>query len=176
MIISATQKNTRQTPRKVRLVANQVRKLSLVDAMKQLSVIEKKSTVTLLKVVRQAVANAMHNHGFAVTDLSLKNILVLPGSNYKRFRMVSRGRTHKIFKKTCHVTVELEAATDAVKTPVTTAKTPVAAEKTVEAKAEVKATIEKKTVKKVTKPTEKKAAVVKKAVAQPKKTVKADTK
>jgi large subunit ribosomal protein L22 len=111
MIIKATQKNTRQTALKVRLVANQVRKLSLVDAMKQLSVIQKRSSLVLLKVLRQAIADAMHNHGYQLSDLTLKNIIVVPGPTYKRYRAVSRGRGHTIFKRTCHITVELKAST-----------------------------------------------------------------
>ncbi len=110
MIIKATQKNTRQTARKVRLVANQVKKLPLMDAVNQLAVIEKKSTIVLLKVVRQAIANAIHNHGFALEDLTIKAITIAPAPQLKRFRAVSRGRAHTIVKRTCHVTVELEAA------------------------------------------------------------------
>ncbi|MBU0974549.1 50S ribosomal protein L22 [Patescibacteria group bacterium] len=109
MIIKATQKNTRQTARKVRLVANIVKKLPLMDAVNQLAVIEKKSTLVLLKVLRQAIANAIHNHGFALEDLSIKSIIVAPAPQLKRFRAVSRGRAHTIIKRTCHVTVELEA-------------------------------------------------------------------
>ncbi|GIK84075.1 MAG: hypothetical protein BroJett025_06970 [Patescibacteria group bacterium] len=109
MIITATQKNTRQTALKVRLVANQVRKLPLVDAIKQLGVMQKRASLTVLKVVRQAIANAMHNHGYSMNELTLKNITVTPGPTYKRFRAVSRGRAHTIFKRTCHIMVELEA-------------------------------------------------------------------
>lgn len=109
MIITATQKNTRQTALKVRLVASQVRKLPLVDAIKQLSVIQKRATLVVLKVLRQAIANAVHNHGYTIEELTLKNITVAPGPTYKRFRAVSRGRAHTVFKRTCHVTVELEA-------------------------------------------------------------------
>lgn len=109
MIITATQKNTRQTPRKVRLVANQVKDLSLEDAIVQLGVMQRRASLVLLKVIRQAVANATHNHGFTVSELKLKNIVVHPGPTYKRFQAVSRGRAHGILKRTCHVTVELEA-------------------------------------------------------------------
>lgn len=109
MIITATQRNTRQTARKVRLVANSVRKLSLVDAINQLAHIERKSTLVVLKVLRQAIANAVHNHGFSVSELTIKNITVAPGPQFKRFRAVSRGRAHTVVKRSCHITVELEA-------------------------------------------------------------------
>ena len=109
MIIRATQKNTRQTPLKVRLVANQVRKLPLDEAMRQLAVMEKKSTIVLIKTLNQAIANAKHNYGLELADLELANILVNDGQVYKRFRAVSRGRAHHILKKTCHIIVELAA-------------------------------------------------------------------
>lgn len=109
MIITATQKNTRQTALKVRLVTSQVRKLPLVDAIKQLSVIQKRASLVVLKVLRQAIANAVHNHGYTIEELTLKNITVAPGPTYRRFRAVSRGRAHTVFKRTCHITVELEA-------------------------------------------------------------------
>lgn len=125
MIIKATQKNTRQPARKVRLVANQVKKLALMDAVNQLAVIEKKSTIVLLKVVRQAIANAIHNHGFALEDLTIKAITIAPAPQLKRFRAVSRGRAHTIVKRTCHVTVELEAAESKSGTPAVKKSEPV---------------------------------------------------
>ncbi|MCB9813058.1 MAG: 50S ribosomal protein L22 [Pseudomonadales bacterium] len=109
MIIKATQKNTRQTARKVRLIANSVKKLPLVDAVKQLAVIERRSTLVVLKVLKQAISNAVHNHGFKIEELTIKNITVAPGPQLKRFRAVSRGRAHNIVKRSCHITVEIEA-------------------------------------------------------------------
>ena len=117
MIIKATQLSTRQAPRKVRLVANSVKKLSLTDAVRQLSVINRRASIVVLKVLRQAIANATHNHGLKVDDLKIKTIQVDEGTRYRRFRAVSRGRAHGIIKRTSHVTVELE--TQPVATPVT---------------------------------------------------------
>lgn len=162
MIITATQKNSRQTALKVRLVANQVRKLSLVDAMEQLSVIEKKASLVILKLIRQAVANATHNHGYAVSDLRLKNIIVTPGPTYRRFRAVSRGRAHTVFKRTCHVTVEIEAGVapkaEAKKTAPKATETKVApkAQET-ETKSAAKKTTKKAAPKKTAKKSTKKA-------------------
>ena len=113
MQIIAEQKNTRQTPRKVRLVANSVKNLPLEQALKQLAVGERKATIVVMKVVRQALANAVHNHRLSPEDLILKNILVTEGARYKRFRAVSRGRAHNVVKKTCHVKVVLETQANA---------------------------------------------------------------
>lgn len=99
----ATQKFTRQSPRKVRLVANQVKTPDLSEVLRQLSVIERKSTLVLLKTIKQAMANAINNHGIAATDLELKSLEVSEGPRYRRFRAVSRGRAHGVIKRTCHV-------------------------------------------------------------------------
>lgn len=107
MKIKAEQKNSRQAPRKVRLVANQVKDLSLEEAMRQLAVMERKAATTILKVIRQAIANATNNHGLKLENLEIENILVKTGPTYKRFRAVSRGRAHKILKRTSHIEVIL---------------------------------------------------------------------
>ncbi len=112
MIIKAEQKNSRQSDRKVLLVANAVKKLSVPAALKQLAVMEVKASVVVLKVLRQAIANATHNHGLALDDLAIKSIIIGGGTPYKRFRPVSRGRAHSILKRTCHVKVELITKSD----------------------------------------------------------------
>lgn len=155
MIIKATQLSTRQAPRKVRLVANSVKKLSLEDAVRQLSVINRRASIVVLKVLRQAIANATHNHGLSIADLKIKTIQVDEGARYRRFRAVSRGRAHGIIKRTSHITVELE--TQSVATP---AVKPAA--KSAEQAPAVKAESSKKTEKK----TETKKAPAKKAATK----------
>lgn len=108
MEIIALQKTTRQTPRKLRLVANAVRKLSLEDAILQLGVMERRASLLIIKVLRQAISNAIHNHRLTVDQLKINNILVTDGPRYKRFQAVSRGRAHGIIKRTSHVKVILE--------------------------------------------------------------------
>ena len=142
MQIIAEQKNTRQSSRKVRLVANAVRKLTMKDAFEQLAVMERRASLVVAKVLRQAVANAMHNHHLTVDQLELKNILVTEGPTYKRFRAVSRGRAHTIFKRTCHVRVILETKE--------ASKESTKATKKVEEKVEAKKTETKKETKKTT--------------------------
>ena len=113
MEIIAEQKNTRQSARKVRLVANEVRKLPLEQALRQLAVMERRATLVVTKVLRQALANAWHNHNLPIDQSDLKNILVTEGTTYKRWRAVSRGRAHTILKRTSHIKVVLAAKTDA---------------------------------------------------------------
>lgn len=107
MEIKAQHNFTRTAPRKLRLVANTVRKMPLEQAIKQLAVIERRATLPLLKVVKQAMANAVNNHRLAVSELELVNIRITEGPRYKRFRAVSRGRAHEVKKRTSHITVTL---------------------------------------------------------------------
>lgn len=181
----AVQKNTRQTPRKVRLVANQIKDLPLEKALRQLAVIRKKSTLVLLKVMKQAMANAKNNHNVAVTDLEIKEIRVDEGSRYKRFRAVSRGRAHNVIKRNSHVTVVLaqksapvagstQAVASTTEKNVTSeksgaTKTSAKAEK-VAPKKETKSKTVKQSTKKAAKPT--KAAAPKKKTTSTKKAVK----
>ena len=108
MTITATQKYARQAPRKVRLVANSVRKMKLEEAVRQLGVMDRTASILVLKVIRQAIANAINNHNLKFEELELKNILVDGAATYKRFRAASRGRGNSIFKRSSHVTVILE--------------------------------------------------------------------
>lgn len=152
MTITATQLSTRQAPRKVRLVANSVKKLSLPDAVRQLSVINRRASIVVLKVLRQAIANATHNHGLKVEELRIKTIQVDEGSRFRRFRAVSRGRAHGIIKRTSHVKVELESQ------PVAQPEKPA----TVAVAAEKNEPVVEKTVKKAVKPAAKKKTAEKK--------------
>lgn len=137
-----TQKYTRQSPRKVRLVANTIKDLSVEDAVKQLAVMNRRSTIVVLKTLRQAIANALHNHQAQLSDLTLKEITVNEGPRYRRFRAVSRGRAHGVIKRTSHLRIVLEdtkKATDTKKKvaqPVTKVEaTPVATPTVVEQQA-----------------------------------------
>ena len=117
MKITATQKQIRQTPRKMRLVANQVKNLSLEQAMRQLAVINRRASLNILKVIKQAIASAMNNHRLSFESLTLASIQVTPGPVLKRWRAVSRGRAHSIMKRTSHVRVELEAKENQLQEP-----------------------------------------------------------
>lgn len=152
MKITATQKQIRQTPRKMRLVANQVKDLSLEKALRQLALIDRRASLAILKVLKQAIANAMNNHRLPFESLELKGIQINPGSVYKRWRAVSRGRAHSIMKRTSHIRVELGVKKVDVKSNKTTA-TPKKkiAKKVAVAKTDVKKTTTKKVTTKVKK-------------------------
>jgi hypothetical protein len=102
----------------------------------------------VLKVLRQAIANATNNFGLAISDLEIDKILVNDGPALKRWRAVSRGRAHTILKRTCHVRIDLRTkkevkATEFAKKAEIDKKAPVKAEAKVEVKEVKKETVKK---------------------------------
>lgn len=110
MLIKAQQKFIRTSPRKLRLVADPVRKIgNPTRAVAYLEMIPQKAGKVLGKVIRTAIANATNNLKLDPTSLNLKEIMINEGPTYKRGNPVSRGRFHAIQKKTSHITVVLES-------------------------------------------------------------------
>lgn len=60
------------------------------------------------KVLESAIANAEHNDGADVDELTVSHISVDAGPTMKRWRARARGRAAKILKRTCHVTISVE--------------------------------------------------------------------
>ena len=109
MEIIAYQKFLRVTPRKLRLVADAVRKDKPSQALLKLQFMHKMAAKDLYKVMKQAISNAVNNSKLDEKDLKTKHILIEEGPSYKRFRAGSRGRARMILKRTCHIKVVLEA-------------------------------------------------------------------
>lgn len=108
MEITALSKSVRVAPRKVRLVADAIRKLSIADAIVSLSVTNKRGAVSLNKTLKSAVANAKNNNKLNETDLKIKTIDVLEAPSYKRFHPSTRGRAHPYKRRGSHIRIILE--------------------------------------------------------------------
>jgi large subunit ribosomal protein L22 len=104
----ATAKNIKVSPRKVRLVADSIRKLSISQATTALLVSRKRGAVSLKKTLDSAVANAVNNKSAKKDELKIKTINVTEGIAYKRYHYAGRGRTSPYVKKTSHINVVLE--------------------------------------------------------------------
>ena len=108
MEYNATAKNIKVSPRKVRLVADSVRDLSIAKALTALMVSRKRGAVSLKKALQSAVANAVNNNNAKKDDLKIKEINVTEGIRYKRYHFAGRGRTRPYMKRTSHINVILE--------------------------------------------------------------------
>jgi large subunit ribosomal protein L22 len=99
------------TPRKVRLVANEVRGMKVGDALALLKYTPQAAAQPLAKLLRSAVANAEQKGGNVDVDaLFVKTLLVDQGPKMRRFMARAMGRATKVEKKTSHVYVELGIA------------------------------------------------------------------
>lgn len=110
MLIKTQQKFVRTSPRKLRLVADSVRKLQSPQlAVLYLEQMQKRAAGVLSKVIKTAIANGTNNLKIAGDSLVLREIQIGGGTTYKRGQAVSRGRFHAIAKRTSHITVVLES-------------------------------------------------------------------
>lgn len=109
MDIIAETKAVTISPRKVRLVADAIRKLTLNDALSLLALAPKRSARPLAKTLQSAIANAMHNNQLSQDSLRLKAVEVMEGPVMKRFHASTRGRIHPYKKQTSHIRIILES-------------------------------------------------------------------
>jgi large subunit ribosomal protein L22 len=106
-MITASLKNYRITPRKVRLVADMIRGKRVIDAEAILAFALKKAKSPLGDLLGSAVANAKNNFNIEKDVLYVKEIMVNQGYVLKRSMPVSRGSAHPIKKRTSHVKLVL---------------------------------------------------------------------
>jgi large subunit ribosomal protein L22 len=105
MSTSAKLTNTRLSPQKMRLVADQVRGMPVEKALDVLTFSNKKAATVIKKVLESAIANAEHNDGADIDELKISEILVDAGPTMKRLRPRARGRADRIIKRTSHLKV-----------------------------------------------------------------------
>jgi large subunit ribosomal protein L22 len=110
MEVSATAKYIRVQPRKVRIIADEVRGKNAGHAAALLHHHTSKGAASLRKVLISAVANAVENHGLAPETLKIAAIMVDEGPRLKRMTAKAMGRGARILKKTSHITVVVEDA------------------------------------------------------------------
>ena len=99
-------KTYRQSPRKVRLIADAVRGKKVEDAITALSFIPKRSAEPVQKLIASALANAKVL-SIPTENLIIKKITVDAGSILYRRRPRSHGMSNPIRKRTSHVSVVL---------------------------------------------------------------------
>ena len=104
----ATLSRFRESPRKVRMVADMIRGRSVDDALSILRLQQRKAAKMLSKVLESAVANATTNEKADADALKVTKITVDPGPVEKRWLARSMGRANRINARTSHVTVVVD--------------------------------------------------------------------
>jgi large subunit ribosomal protein L22 len=106
MEYQATAKYVHMSTRKVRLVADSVRKLKPSAAVAQLALAPKAAARPLSGVIASAMANAKAK-GIKEEMLQFKTIEIMGGPAMKRWHAVSRGSAHAFKKRMTHIRVIL---------------------------------------------------------------------
>lgn len=106
-VVCASARYLRVSPRKVRLVADQIRGLPIEEARAMLRFSPKGAARDVSKLLESAAANAENNHDLAADELRVAEIHVDAGPTLRRWRPRARGRATRIDKRTSHLSVAL---------------------------------------------------------------------
>jgi len=107
MDVAARLSGIRISAQKARLVADQVRGKKVEDALNLLSFSNKKAARVIKGVLESAIANAEHNEGADIDELKVSTIFVNEGRSLKRGMPRAKGRSDRIIKRSCHITVKV---------------------------------------------------------------------
>jgi len=107
MQVSATLRHARISPQKCRLMADVIRGKNVDEALKALTFTPKKSARIVKKVLESAIANAEHNHGADIDELTVSMIEINEAPTLKRFRARAKGRGTRIIKRNSHITIRV---------------------------------------------------------------------
>ncbi|MDZ4771380.1 MAG: 50S ribosomal protein L22 [Chloroflexota bacterium] len=95
------------SPRKLRLVIDQVRGLNAQQALVVLQYMPQKGAPIVAKLVNSALANAANNFDLETDNMIIQTIFANGGPMLKRFKAGARGRYKPRKKRTSHLTVVL---------------------------------------------------------------------
>ena len=108
MPVTAKLRYLRIAPRKVRLVADLIRGKPVEEVQTILNFTQKRAALPILKLLKQAIANAKNNFQMKEKNLYISKILVDEGPKLKRVMPRARGHADEIQKKTSHITIILD--------------------------------------------------------------------
>ena len=104
----AVARNIRVSPRKLNLVAQQIRGKRVDRALNELTFSPKRIARDVKKVLQSAIANAENNHDLDVDDLVVKEASVGKNLVMKRFHARARGNSGGIEKFFSQITIVVE--------------------------------------------------------------------
>lgn len=104
----AVARNIRVSPRKLNLVAQQIRGKKVDNALNVLTFSQKRIASVVKKTLQSAIANAENNHDLDVDDLVVKEASVGKNLVMKRFHARARGNAGGIEKFFSQITIVVE--------------------------------------------------------------------
>jgi large subunit ribosomal protein L22 len=107
MEVRAKTRHLMISPRKLRLVCDQVRGLDAQQAQTVLRFTPHKGAGLIQKTLASALANAENNFNLDPSEMYIAQIFADEGPRLKRFKAGARGRYKPRVKRTSHLTVIL---------------------------------------------------------------------
>lgn len=112
--------NCPMSPRKMRLVVDQIRGQRVEDALNTLKFSQKRIYAQKVeKLLKSAIANWQQVNDERVdeeTGLIVKEVFVDPGRMIKRIQPAPQGRAHRIRKRSNHITLKVDRLETEVET------------------------------------------------------------
>ena len=115
METTAKLRSIRLSAQKGRLVADQIRGLSVDKALSILTFSPKKGAEIIRKILESAIANAEHNDGADIDELRVSSIFIDRGTLMKRTSARAKGRGNRIVKPTCHISLTVSDSKSQIK-------------------------------------------------------------
>ena len=101
-------KYVRISPSKIRIVLDNIRGKSAVEALALIENAKQANAEVVVKLLKSAIANAENNKGLNRNDLYVAETWVGAGPILKRINIRARGRADRMMKRTCHITLILD--------------------------------------------------------------------
>jgi large subunit ribosomal protein L22 len=111
-VVRARARYMRVSPRKARLVANQIRGMDVTEAKSLLQFSPRGAARDLERLLDSAMANAEANHDLIGEEMRISDIRVDEGPTLRRYRPRALGRATRINKRTSHISVALSPLED----------------------------------------------------------------
>lgn len=102
----AIQKYIHTSPRKLRLVADAIRKMEPTKALDALRFIPKAAAKDLIAAIKVALANAKQQ-GLASDKVTFRKVEINEGVKMRRFRAGTRGRVKPYKRRMAHIKIVL---------------------------------------------------------------------
>lgn len=110
MIARAIARHVRSSARKIRSVTEAIVGLPVPRALTVLQFTRRGAAEHVARALKSAVSNAKQA-GAQPQELVVSRAVADCGPTWKRFRAAAMGRATRIRKRTCHIVIELDAAT-----------------------------------------------------------------
>ena len=99
----------RHSPRKLNLIAKLVRRLWVPDALAQLQFTPKRFAPTVAAAIERCAQRAAAQHELVPEELEIERCFVTPAPFMKRLKIMGRGRSGTIRKRSGHLNVTVAA-------------------------------------------------------------------